>query len=58
MNPICPLDLVRLRHTPGWEGVVLVLADGQALLDSCGVLSWVPLEFLELVPEQMEEMAA
>jgi hypothetical protein len=62
MNPIRPQDLVRLRHTPEFSGEVVVLVDELALVDfgnaGLDVLSWVPLEFVELAPGQSERLAA
>ena len=62
MTPIRPLDVVRLRHTPAWVGVVIAVAINQALVDNgkfeIGDRPWVPLELLELVPGQFETLAA
>lgn len=65
MTPIRPQDLVRLRQTPAWSGVVLCIEADQAFVElgmqvfrSAKVLCWAPLEFLELVPGQIERLAA
>lgn len=64
MTPIRPQDLVRLRHTPAWTALVMVTDDAVelALIEhwvsgSC-YRAWVPLALLELVPGQMERLAA
>lgn len=62
MTPIRPHDLVRLRHTPAWSGVVVVLAGEVALVDfdntELDILWALPLDLLELVPGQVERLAA
>jgi hypothetical protein len=59
---IRPWDLVRLRDTPAWVGRVRIIERGLALVDignaKVGRLCWVPLEILELVPGQIEELGA
>ena len=59
---IRPHDLVRLRHTPDRLGVVMVVADGLALVDfddaKLDVCAWLPVDILELVPGQFEKLAA
>lgn len=62
MTPLRPFDLVRLRHTPAWTAVVLAAEDELALVEHwvpggwCG--AWLPLDLLELVPGQVERLAA
>lgn len=62
MKPIRPLDLVRLRHTPEWTALVRVTEDELALITHqvpggyCS--AWLPLDLLELVPGQIETLAA
>lgn len=60
--PIRPLDFVRLRHTPHELGIAVLIEDNQVLVEFvCNInlgVSWVPLEFLELVPDANEELLA
>jgi hypothetical protein len=65
MTPIRPQDLVRLKYTPVWSGVVLCIEVDQAFIELgkqdvswAKVLCWAPLEFLELVPDANEELLA
>lgn len=58
-----PLDLVSLRHTPAWTAVVLLADDdGLAFIEHWGSGSccrvWAPIALLELVPGQIEVVAA
>jgi hypothetical protein len=59
---IRPGDLVRLRETPDWVGRVRIVEEEAALVErgntKVGIVCWVPLEFLELVPGQIEKLRA
>lgn len=63
---IRPEDLVRLRHSPEWTAEVIALPDPDlddgVLVDhrvpGGAVVVWVPVEWLELVPNQMERFVA